>query len=43
MSSFLGFDEDVIIEKHNFKQVDALPYAKEGKLKEKIDELFPEI
>ena len=41
-SYILGFDEDVLIEKHNFKQVDALPYAKKGTLKEKIDELFPD-
>lgn len=36
----LGFDEDVEIEKHNFRQVDALPYAKDGTLQEKLDELF---
>ena len=36
----LGFDEDVKITKHNFKQVDALPYAKEGVLKEKLDEIY---
>ena len=36
----LGFDEDVEIEKHNFRQVDALPYAKAGTLNEKLDELF---
>ena len=26
--------------KHNFKQVDSLPYAKEGTLKVKLDELY---
>ena len=39
-SYILGFDGDVVIKKHNFKQVDALPYAKEGTLQDKIDELF---
>lgn len=36
----LGFDEDVMITKHNFRQADALPYAKEGKLDELLDSLF---
>ncbi len=36
----LGFDDDVMIRKHNFKQLDALPYAKDGTLQEKLDELF---
>ncbi len=39
-SYILGFDESVKITKHNFKQVDALPYAKEGTLAQKVDELF---
>ena len=39
-SYILGFDEDVSIKNHNFRQVDALPYAKEGKLQEKLDEIF---
>lgn len=39
-SFILGFDEDVTITKHNFKQLDALPYAKDGTLKQKLDELF---
>lgn len=39
-SYILGFDEDVKITKHNFKQVDALPYAKNGTLKEKLDEIY---
>lgn len=39
-SFILGFDEEVAITKHNFKQVDALPYAKEGTLQQKLDELF---
>lgn len=39
-SYILGFDEDVKITKHNFKQVDALPHAKDGTLKEKLDEIY---
>ena len=38
----LGFDENLEIEKHNFRQVDALPYAKEGTLNELLDELYKE-
>ena len=30
ISYILGFDEEIHIEKHNFRQVDALQYAKEG-------------
>ncbi len=41
-SYILGFDEEVKIQNHNFRQVDALPYAKEGTLKQKLDEIFPE-
>jgi hypothetical protein len=40
VSYILGFDETKSITKHNFKQVDALPYAKEGTLQQKLDELF---
>lgn len=39
-SYILGFDEDVKITKHNFRQVDALPYVKEGTLKQKLDEIY---
>ena len=39
-SYILGFDEEVSIKNHNFRQVDALPYAKNGTLQEKLDELF---
>lgn len=39
-SYILGFDEEVKITKHNFKQIDALPYAKDGTLQEKIDEIY---
>lgn len=38
----LGFDEDVSIENHNFRQADALPYAKEGRLSELLDNLYDE-
>ena len=42
MAYIFGFAEDVGVEidKTHFIQFDALPYAKEGTLKEKIDELF---
>ena len=39
-SYILGFDDEVKITKHNFKQVDALPYAKDGTLAQKVDEIF---
>ncbi len=40
LSYILGFADDLDDIKHNFRQVDALPYAKEGTLEEKLDELF---
>ncbi len=40
LSYILGFDETAGITKHNFVQLDALPYAKNGKLSKKLDELF---
>ena len=39
-SYILGFDEAVKITKHNFRQVDALPYAKEGTLQKKLDDIY---
>ncbi len=39
-SFILGFDEDVKIKNHNFRQVDALPYAKDGKLGELLENLY---
>lgn len=39
-SYILGFAENMDEIKHNFKQVDALPYAKDGTLQKKIDEIF---
>lgn len=41
-SFILGFDEDIVITNHNFRQVDSLPYAKEGTLDKKLTELFGE-
>lgn len=40
LAYILGFDETSDITNHNFRQVDALPYAKEGTLQQKLDELF---
>lgn len=36
----LGFDGTIHIEKHNFKCFDALPYAQDGTLSEKLDSLY---
>ena len=36
----LGFDKDVTITDHNFRQLDALKYAKEGTLQSKLNKLF---
>ena len=36
----LGFDLENKITKNNFRQVDALVYAKEGTLSGKLDEVF---
>ena len=38
----LGFDEKVVITKHNFRQIDALEYAKNGTLEEMLDEIYKE-
>ena len=38
----LGFDENVVITRHNFRQVDALKYAKNGTLEEMLDEIYKE-
>ncbi len=38
----LGFDENAELNTSNFRQVDALPYAKEGTLQPLLDELFGE-
>ena len=41
-SYILGFDEDTKDIKHNFRQLDALPYAKDGTLEQMLDELYSE-
>ena len=40
-SYILGFDEDTKDIKHNFRQLDALPYVKDGALGEVLDKLYP--
>lgn len=41
-SYILGFDEDTKDMKHNFRQLDTLPYAKDGTLQQVLDELYQE-
>ena len=36
----LGFDDNVAITEHNFRQADALKYAKQGTMKQLLDELY---
>ena len=36
----LGFSDDVDISQHNFRKLDALPFAKEGTLSEELDKLY---
>lgn len=43
LSYILGFSDETNIHKHNIKLCDTLKYAKEGTLKEKLEELFPEL
>lgn len=38
----LGFNEHIDITEHNLRQFDALPFAKDGTLEQKLDELFGE-
>lgn len=40
MNTLLGFNEEAKDIKHNSGQVDDLPYAKDGTLQQKLDELF---
>ena len=42
ISFILGFTDEIEIKKHNFRQADALPYAKEGKLDELLEKLYGE-
>lgn len=39
-SFILGFSNEIKINKHNLKQFDALPYAQDGTLEQKLDEVF---
>lgn len=39
-SFILGFNKNNIIQKHNLKHFDALPFAQDGTLEKKLDELF---
>ena len=36
----LGFDSDITIKKHNFRQYDALPAAQNGTLETELDKVF---
>lgn len=40
LAYILGFDETRNIKTHNFRQVDALPYAQNGTLDKKLNDLF---
>ena len=40
ISYILGFEDDVKITKHNFRNLDALPYAKDNTLSQKLDEIY---
>ena len=42
ISYILGFSDKINIEKNNFKNFDAYPFAQQGILEEKLDELFNE-
>ena len=42
LAFILGFKDDLKIGKYNIKLCDALQYAKEGTLEEKLAQLFPE-
>ena len=40
LAYIMGFAEEAGIQKHNLRQVDALQFAKEGTLEEKLTEIF---
>ena len=40
LSYILGFAKGDMTIKHNFQQVDALKYAKEGTLEQKLSEIY---
>ncbi|MGN0960684.1 MAG: DEAD/DEAH box helicase family protein [Christensenellales bacterium] len=39
-SFIIGFSRDIKIDKHNLKQFDSLPFAQDGTLEQKLDEVF---
>ena len=41
-SFILGFSNEIKINKHHLKQLDSLPYAQDGTLEQKLDEVFGE-
>ena len=43
LAYILGFRNETTIEKHNIRLCDTLEYAKNGTLKDKLVELFPEL
>ena len=43
LAYILGFSDEIEIRKHNIKLGDALEYAKNGTLEQKLKELFPEL
>lgn len=43
LSYIMGFSSEIEIEKHNIRLCDALEYAKEGTLNQKLEEMFPEL
>ena len=43
LAYILGFSKDIEIKKYNIRLCDALEYAKNGTLEQKLRELFPEL
>lgn len=43
LAYIMGFSDEIKIEKYNIKLCDALEYAKNGTLEDKLEELFPEL
>lgn len=40
LAFILGFSDEIEIKKHNLKHFDTLPYAQDGTLEQKLDEIF---
>lgn len=40
VSFVLGFSDEIAVERHNLKMFDTLPYAQDGTLEQKLDEVF---